>query len=34
MLVPDDDIAEVGAEFEAAGFPVASPLWAGPPVEQ
>ena len=28
MLVPDDDIAKVGAEFEAAGFPVASSLWA------
>jgi hypothetical protein len=28
MLVPDDDIERVGAEFEAAGFSVASSLWA------
>jgi len=28
MLVPDDDIERVGNEFEDAGFPVASSLWA------
>jgi catechol 2,3-dioxygenase-like lactoylglutathione lyase family enzyme len=28
MLVPDDDIDRTAAEFEAAGFPVASSLWS------
>jgi len=28
MLVPDDDIEMVAEQYEAAGFPVASSLWA------